>query len=47
MQRYVDVDEDRFSLSLALWGHPERRVATMVARELVPPSERLNSGPRW
>ncbi len=47
MQRYVDVDEDRFSLSLALWGHPERRAATMVARELVPPNERLNSGPRW
>lgn len=47
MQRYVDVDEDRFSLSLALWGTSERRAATMVARELVPPNEELLSGPRW
>lgn len=35
MQRYVDVDEDRFALSLPLWGHVERQAATLVARELV------------
>ncbi|MFI8717924.1 hypothetical protein ACIGHF_08590 [Stenotrophomonas sp. NPDC077464] len=27
MQRYVDVDEDRYALSLPLWGHAERQAA--------------------
>ncbi|WP_313348748.1 hypothetical protein [Stenotrophomonas sp.] len=35
MQRYVDVDQDRFALNLPLWGHSERKAATLVARELV------------
>lgn len=47
MQRYVDVEEDRYSLSLALWGDPERRAATLVARKLLPPNEDPPSGPRW
>lgn len=47
MQRYVDIDEDRFALNLPLWGYAERRVATLVAREVIPPSEILWSGPRW
>ncbi len=46
MQRYVDVEEDRFSLSLALWGHPERQAATLVARELIPPNEGAGPGRR-
>jgi hypothetical protein len=35
MQRYVEIDEDRFGLSLPLWGYPERQAATLVVREMV------------
>lgn len=47
MQRYVDVDEDRYALSLPLWGHAERQAATQVARELIPPNEGAGPARRW